>query len=432
MWKVGDTPRQTIVVRRACRLVLKRFAKGCWLRRFSTISGRDQHLDRYVFMALLCPLTSRCVVALVVLSTAGGLAAASETGRATPPAVAAERHEVVIADDGCTPDRLSVAEGTRTFVITNHRSTVAKWKILRGAHTIAGSDAIAPGTSEPISATLEEGRYRILCGLPTDPKGRLVVTEFVPAGTLDPQALAPVVNTYAAYVNQELNGLQGTVQALVAAAQAGDLPRARQLYGTARVQEEHIEPVVELFKDIDRAMNARASDFVDGESHPDFSGLHRIEYLLFVRNDPHGAAAYAQRLLGTVTDLRGFFNDVGITPRQIVDGASNLVENAMQSNLSGEDDIYSHADLAILQARVEGASQIIDLLRTRLAMDAPQLLASIDGRFSEIHALLAPYRREGGFAAYGALSRQDLNGLKGAMTALAEDLGQLRAVLKLG
>lgn len=101
------------------------------------------------------------------------------------------------------------------------------------------------------------------------------------------------------------------------------------------------------------------------------------------------------------------------------------------SKISGEEDRYSHTDLWDFQANVEGSQKIVDLLRPQLQKANPELLAKVDANFKKVDTILAKYRTKEGFENYDKLTDADRNALKGPITALAEDLAQLRGVLGL-
>ncbi|EOT4403139.1 iron uptake system protein EfeO [Escherichia coli] len=61
----------------------------------------------------------------------------------------------------------------------------------------------------------------------------------------------------------------------------------------------------------------------------------------------------------------------------------------------------------------------------------PELLAKVDANFKKVDTILAKYRTKDGFETYDKLTDADRNALKGPITALAEDLAQLRGVLGL-
>ena len=110
---------------------------------------------------------------------------------------------------------------------------------------------------------------------------------------------------------------------------------------------------------------------------------------------------------------------------------SRLIEEVAASKISGEEDRYSHTDLWDFQANVEGSQKIVDLLRPQLQKANPELLAKVDANFKKVDTILAKYRTKDGFETYDKLTDADRNALKGPITALAEDLAQLRGVLGL-
>ena len=102
------------------------------------------------------------------------------------------------------------------------------------------------------------------------------------------------------------------------------------------------------------------------------------------------------------------------------------------TKISGEEDRYSGTDLWDLQANVDGAQKIFDLLHPLITAKNPKLDARIQANFNKVDGLLALYRnKDRQMSNYDKLSPRDRNALKGAITALAEDLSQLRGTLGL-
>lgn len=133
---------------------------------------------------------------------------------------------------------------------------------------------------------------------------------------------------------------------------------------------------------------------------------------------------------GGVVAKQCFFQTVE-TSEFWVGGAAGLIEEVAASKISGEEDRYSHTDLWDFQANVEGSQKIVDLLRPQLQKANPELLAKVDANFKKVDTILAKYRTKDGFETYDKLTDADRNALKGPITALAEDLAQLRGVLGL-
>jgi iron uptake system component EfeO len=213
---------------------------------------------------------------------------------------------------------------------------------------------------------------------------------------------------------------------------AGKLEEAKGLYAPARQHYERIEPVADLFAALDKSMDARADDFEKKEDDPNFGGFHRIEKALFADKSTAGMAPVADRLLHDTQDLQSRLGGLAMPPNKMVAGAADLIEEVAATKISGEEDRYSGTDLSDFQANVDGAQKIFDLLRAPIAQKNPELDARIRANFTKVDGLLARYRgTEGQFQNYDKLSSPDRNALKGAITALAEDLAQLRGTLAL-
>ncbi len=115
----------------------------------------------------------------------------------------------------------------------------------------------------------------------------------------------------------------------------------------------------------------------------------------------------------------------------MVGGAAGLIEEVAASKISGEEDRYSRTDLWDFQANVDGAQKIVNLLRPLLEKADKPLLQKIDANFNTVDSVLAKYRTKEGYESYEKLTDADRNAMKGPITALAEDLAQLRGVLGL-
>lgn len=61
----------------------------------------------------------------------------------------------------------------------------------------------------------------------------------------------------------------------------------------------------------------------------------------------------------------------------------------------------------------------------------PTLIKTVDDNFATVDAILARYKTSDGFEPYDKLSESDRKALAGPVTALAEDLSNLRGTLGL-
>ncbi|HXW29083.1 MAG TPA: iron uptake system protein EfeO [Xanthobacteraceae bacterium] len=379
----------------------------------SRFNWPNNHRRRYAVMAL-------------------GFAAWSPAALAAP-GPGSEPVLVVVNDRGCEPEALTVAAGKTTFKIRNQSARALEWEILNGVIVVEERENILPGFVQSLTAELEPGQYQMTCGLLSNPKGRLTVT-VANTATAAPSALDLVgpLAEYKVYVIGQVNDLVEQTKHFAEAVKAGRLEEARKLYAQARRPYERIEPIAELFADLDKSIDARADDFEKKEADPAFIGFHRIEKALFADKTTSGMQVVADRLMADVAELKTRVATLTIPPKKMVGGAADLIEEVASTKISGEEDRYSHADLWDFQANVDGARKIFDLLHPLLLQRNSELVARVEKNFSKVDSLLGRYQtQDRRFADYEDLKVSDRNALKGAVTALAEDLSQLRGTLGL-
>jgi iron uptake system component EfeO len=249
---------------------------------------------------------------------------------------------------------------------------------------------------------------------------------------VSPLELVQPIADYKAYVSVEVDELAVETAKFAAAVKAGDLAAAQALYAPTRVHYERVEPIAELFSDLDGSVDSRADDHEKKELDPGFTGFHRIEYGLFDRQSTDGLQPLADKLVADVAELKRRVAGLAVPPDKMVGGAAALIEEVAATKISGEEDRYSGTDLWDFQANVDGAQKIFNLLRPLITPRNPELDARVQANFTKVDGLLARYReKDGQFQNYDKLSPSDRNALKGSITALAEDLSLLRGTLAL-
>ncbi|MBS1206253.1 MAG: ferrous iron transporter [Proteobacteria bacterium] len=342
--------------------------------------------------------------------------------------------KVTVTDKQCEPMNLTVNAGKTQFIIVNHSQKALEWEILKGVMVVEERENIAPGFSQKLTANLQPGEYDMTCGLLTNPKGKLVVKGSAIADAAKGDALLSLsgaITAYKAYVVAETAQLVSGTKAFTDAVKAGNIEKAKALYAPTRQHYERIEPIAELFSDLDGRIDAREDDYEHKADDPKFTGFHRLEKALFGDNSTKEMGKYADQLNSDVLDLQTRISELAFPPSKVVGGAADLIEEVAASKISGEEDRYSHTDLWDFQANIDGAQKIVDLLRPQLQKENAELLAKVDANFKKVDTILAKYRAKDGYETYDKLTDTDRNALKGPITTLAEDLAQLRGVLGL-
>ncbi len=248
---------------------------------------------------------------------------------------------------------------------------------------------------------------------------------------VSPLDLVQPIADYKIYVQGKIDTLVKDTKAFTDAVKAGDLAKAKALYAPARVNYETIEPIAELFSDLDGAIDSRADDHEQKEKSADFTGFHRIEYTLFSQDTTDGLGPLADKLDADVLDLQKRVAGLTVPPDKAVDGAAGLLEEVASSKISGEEDRYSHTDLWDFQANIDGAQKIVALVEPLIQKEDPALIKTVNDNFATVDTILAKYKTADGFETYDKLSDADRKALAGPVTALAEDLSKLRGTLGL-
>ena len=371
--------------------------------------------------------------AKALLATTTVFAASAVTLFAAVPAFAEGPATInlTITDKGCEPMQLTVPPEKVAFKIKNASKRGVEWEILKDNMVVEERENIIPGFTATLTTTLKPTDYDITCGLLSNPKGKLLVKVATKGeAEAQPGNLDATIKTYKGYVANETAEMVAKTKVLVEAIKAGQLAAAQKAYAPAHMYYERIEPVAEVFNDLDKSMDSRADDYEKKEADPAFSGFHRLEYGLFDKTSTDGLADYADHLMKDVDDLQGRIAKLEITPKVLVGGAAELIEEVASKKIAGEEDRYSKTDLWDFQANVDGAQKIVGLLKSDIRQRDPALLTRVEGNFGKVDKGLAKYRLAGGgFESYDKLKDEDRKSLKGPITALAEDLSKLRGTL---
>jgi iron uptake system component EfeO len=263
------------------------------------------------------------------------------------------------------------------------------------------------------------------------------------AGTDDPLVLQAVAD-YERYVAGQVGELVPLTRTFTDAVRAGDLPAAQAAYAPSREPWERIEPIAGLIEEIDGKVDARVDDYASVDD-PDFTGWHRLEYLLFEQQTTQGAAPFADRLDTDLATLQTELATLEIPPPAVAIGAAELIEEVSEGKITGEEDRYSKTDLWDFGGNVEGAQAVIGVLTPALQQADPDLLADIEAGFSDLNSSLDPLRAGEGWVLYCrqddefpsprcpgvTVERATVDRLKAQLAGLSEDLALVAGALGL-
>ena len=241
--------------------------------------------------------------------------------------------------------------------------------------------------------------------------------------------ITAAVASYRTYVLREVTTLRQETKLFTGAVRAGDVAGAKKQFAPSRVSWERIEPIAGLVAKIDGAVDARVDDFAD-ENDPKWTGWHKLEYLLWVKNTAAGGKPLADQLDRDLGTLETQLKTVEITPKAVALGAGELIEEVSKGKITGEEDRYSHTDLWDFAANVEGAKAAYGVFKAVLSRKDAALVKTLDDRFAAVEASLKPYQMAGGgYRPYTELKPADKTTMQAQLGALSEDLARLPAAL---
>jgi iron uptake system component EfeO len=364
-------------------------------------------------------------LALAVLTAACG---GSDDGGGDGSA-AADAIPVSATDDTCDVDATELEPGTHEFSVTNSGSKVTEFYVYaEGDRVMAEVENLAPGRSRDLLVELPAGQYETACkpGMIGDGIRNGLTVTGESAQLPEDESLAQAAEDYQRYVRSQTAALTEQTTAFVEAVKAGDVEGAQALFPVARTYWERIEPVAEIFGDLDPRIDGREGDQAEGE---DFTGFHRIEKALWETGDVSDMGSVADQLLADVEEIVALADETTLDPLQLANGAKALLDEVATGKITGEENRYSHTDLWDFAANLEGSQAAVQALRPYLEEAAPDLVAEIDERFSQTEAELEQYRTADGWTPHDQLAQEQLKGLSDSITALTESVSQVAAVV---
>jgi iron uptake system component EfeO len=368
------------------------------------------------------------LLALAACTTAGGTSGAASSSAAAGGPIA-----VQATDTQCVVTTTTAPAGTITFQIQNTGSKVTEFYVYGAGDRIVGEvENIAPGLSRELKVEITEpGTFTTACkpGMVGDGiRAPFTVTGSAQPGSAD-QKVAKAITDYQAYVAEQSTELLTGTEAFVTAVKAGDVSKAKALYTPARVPWERIEPVAESFGDLDPRIDGR-EDVVE-EGLP-FTGYHRLEKDLWVDGLKPDSAAIADQLLADVTTIVEKAKGVEFTALSIANGAKELLDEVATTKITGEEERYSHTDLADMKANLQGSQSALEVLRPVITERQADLASALDQAFTSINQALDQYQKGTDYAPLTELTPDQIKDLTVKLDALSEQVAKVSAVVEAG
>ncbi len=354
--------------------------------------------------------------------------------------------EVKITDTSCEVSANEVPSGTVTFNITNSGTATNEFEILAEdqLQIISERENLTPGTTVELTVQLEPGSY--YTASKTNMVGALVGAtaftvndsgEAVEVSDDEKELREKAVTNYTAYIKDQAGQLiEATNEFLeVWDAGKGDLAKAKELYPTARMYYERIEPTAESFGDIDPNLDLREKDAQAGDldDMSKWKGWHAIEKDLWSDSgfSDKKRAKLAKELKADTQALYDlvYSKDFSVSLSDVSNGAIDLMEEVATSKISGEEEAFSHTDLYDFWANVEGAKVAYGNVKDLAKLKDADLVTKLDSAFDDVQTELEKYKSGDTYKSYEELSDSEVKTLSDKVDALRGDLADLTATI---
>jgi len=371
-------------------------------------------------------------IAAVAAATAAALAALTACTEA--PAEDAEGGPIAVTatDDACEVAVTEAQAGTLTFAVKNEGDKVTEFYVYAEGNRVMGEiENITPGLTRELIVELPADEYETACkpGMTGDGIRAAFTVTGEAADLTDDQALQAAVDSYKTYIAGQSTALVEQTGLFTDAVISGDIDTAKALFPVARTYWERIEPVAEIFGDLDPKVDAREDDYAAGPTDPAFTGFHKLEYDLWITGDVSASAPIAEQLMTDVQEVVDRAASEELSPLQLANGAKELLDEIATSKITGEEDRYSHTDLWDFAANLEGSEAAISSMRPVLEARDPELVAALDERFAATWTALEAHRTDDGWRLHDELTEDELGTLSDAINALGEEVSKVAAVV---
>jgi iron uptake system EfeUOB component EfeO/EfeM len=309
--------------------------------------------------------------------------------------------------------------GWHTFQIRNSGDSGAELDLTDPASgaVYAELEELGPRTTTPMTLDVGSGKYAFVCFfVDTNPfTGPTITVPGHARGTTPTlpitfNELIPVGKKYQAVTEAALKVLAAKTRTLNTAVQAGHLAAARRDWLTAHLQYETLGAAYGAFAQYDDEINGRA-DAV-GVSSPKWTGFYRLEYGLWHGQSLSELRPVAQTLDKDVSALLAWWPSQQISLIDLGRRAHEVIENALEFQLTGHDDYGSGTTLATTAANITASEVLLSLLHPLLAPRYPQL-PSVYTWLGRLRALLEKEHLKNGswvpVSRLPALARQQID-----------------------
>ncbi len=379
----------------------------------------------------------RVAAAIVVAALAIGIALARTEGTPAPAGFT-----VTATPTSCAVRWTTRRSGQQVFTATNESDKVVGIELLAvpGLAIRADLEMLAPHTHETLTATVGRGQYEFRCetlNAAAIDSAVFTVTgrRITPRNPFLPATSLALLNAVATLHDSTVAGVGQLVtdtDALDRAIDAGQLGPARALWLTAHLDYARLGAAYGTFGDLDAKINGRPDGLPKSVNDPHWTGFLALEHALWGNAPQTTVRALADQLDADVHQLDATVGSQATDPTELTIRVHEILENALQFELTGQTDQGSHTNLATARANVDGTRTALAAVTPLLQANDPHLLATasadLDLSAQRLDALRLP---DGSWPPLSSLTQSQRELIDGTFSQTVEDLSPIPDVLEL-
>jgi iron uptake system component EfeO len=377
---------------------------------------------------------SAFLAALLAAAALAGCSAAGAAGTAAKTSISAG--PLIAFNTAQCGGRWHAPAGLRTFRVENQSGAAAEVYLINPANNaIFGAiDGMGPDTTRPMQVDLGSGTYAFQCVIDdVDPFTGPSV--HVPGHVQGQPGIVPVTNNdllgpskeYHAYVTAGLVRLAVQTAALDADVKAGNLAAAKKDWLTAHLTYERLGAAYGTFGNFDDEIDGRPDGLIGGVNSRQWTGFYRVEYGLWHGQSAAELAKPAAQLLGYVRGLKAAFPAMEIDLLDVGLRTHEILENALQFQLTGHDDYGSGTTLATVAANITGTRELLTILHPLLVTRYTGLPA-VYTWLDRLEQLVDAQDRHGRWTPESKLSTADREQIDAAASQALQELAPIAAI----
>ena len=328
--------------------------------------------------------------------------------------------QITVSRSHCGQGWTDAKTGRQTITVHNTGDAAAEVDLVEvGSNKVYGEvEGLGPNTSAPMDVQLGAGRYAIRC-LIEDTEAITGPTVTLAGSALGgPAAVAvtkndmlPLVKQYQAAVAGGVADLAAKTDKLRGDVDAGNLDAARADWLPAHLAYNSLGAAYDAFGDF--------ADKIDGSD----AGFHPLEKGLWHNASAADLKPIADKLAADVHGLQHDLANEQVDPNDLGLRAHEIMENALQFELTGENDQGSGTSLDTALANLDGTAKVLAILNPVLKPRYPDL-PQVQRWEDRVRVLLTAHRN----TPVGRLDQTTREQLNGAVGELLEKLAPVATI----